>query len=167
VDKNSNFAKKRMKKDNEIIEKLEKIEASGDTKDVDILIDSIISSNKLVSEKAYYILCNVKKTSAVEKIIKKIKKSEKEKEKILLTSICWQSSLDFSPYIELFVELAINGSLELTIESFSTIENILDQNIVDKTHIKSCLNTLEEAVKSQKNEKLALLKELINVLNKI
>jgi len=36
-----------------------------------------------------------------------------------------------------------------------------------KKHVISCLNTLETAIKTQKDEKLALLKELINVLNKI
>jgi len=156
-----------MEKDNKILIQLEKIEASGGLKDVDFLIDSINSSNSLISDKAYYLLCNIKKAGAVEKIIEKLKNSKTEREKILLTSICWQSSLDFSAYLELFTNLAINGSLELTIESFSSIENIINQNMHKKKQVISCLNTLETAIKTQKDEKLALLKELINVLNKI
>ncbi len=154
-----------MNKDNEILARLDKIESSGTIKDVDYLIDNINNANKLISDKSYYILCNVKKNNIVEKIIERLKKSEIESEKILLTSICWQSSLNFSAYIELFVELAISGSLELTIESVSVIENIMNLNLSDKTLVNNSLNTLNKAVKSQNNEKRALLKELINILN--
>jgi len=156
-----------MNREREIIIKLDKIEDFGSIKDIDFLVNSIKSSNYSISDKAFNILCNVKKVGFVEKIIEKLKKSELETEKILLTSICWQSSMDFSPYMELFVDFAIKGSLELTIESFSAIENIIDQNTLDKVHINNYLNSLEVAIKSQKDEKLELLKELINVLNKI
>lgn len=156
-----------MNREREIIIKLDKIEDFGSIKDIDFLVNSIKSSNYSISDKAFNILCNVKKVGFVEKIIEKLKKSELETEKILLISICWQSSMDFSPYMELFVDFAIKGSLELTIESFSAIENIIDQNTLDKVHINNYLNSLEVAIKSQKDEKLELLKELINVLNKI
>lgn len=156
-----------MGKDSEILIKLDNIESSGSIKDIDFLVNKINSSNKSISNKAYNILCNIKDVSAIKKIIEKLKESEIESEKILLTSICWQSSLDFSPYIELFVDIAIKGSLELTIESISTIEDILDQNNYEKVLIKKCLTTLDISIISQKDEKRALLKELINILNKI
>lgn len=156
-----------MNKDSEILIKLDEIEISGSIKDVDFLVNSIKNPNKAISEKSFNILCNVKKTGIVEKIIENLKNSESESEKILLTSICWQSSLDFSPYIELFVDFAINGSLELTIECLSAIEDILDQNNYKKAHINNSLVALETSIKSQKNEKLTLLKELIDILNKI
>jgi len=154
-----------MNKDDEILARLDKIESSGTLKDVDYLIDNISNANKLISNKSYYILCNVKKNNIVKKIIERLKKSEIESEKILLTSICWQSSLNFSAYIELFVKLAISGSLELTIESISVIENIMNLNLSDKTLVSNSLNILDKAVKSQDNEKRALLEELINILN--
>jgi len=156
-----------MIKSNETLIKLEHIESSGSIKDVDFLVNSINSSNTSIRDKAYNILCNIKKIGVVEKIIKNLKNSEIESEKILLTSICWQSSLDFSLYIELFVDIAIKGNLELTIEALSVIEDILVQNNYEKAKIKNCLITLETSIVSQKNEKYALLKELINILNKI
>ena len=150
-----------------MIEKIKNIEKSGSIKDLEFLIENIDSEDTEVKIEVNRVLCNIKIKKAVDKIILNLEETKSDNKKILLTAVCWQSSLDFSPYIRLFAENAVNGSLELTIESMSAIENIIEKNSYDKNIIKDSLTFLKKHVENQESQKFVLVTELIEIMNNI
>jgi len=107
-------------------------------------------------------LYDLKYQSATPYIVDAIQSNDYKNIRKQLLSVGWQSRLDFSDYINVFIDHFINGSFEEAFEAFTVIDS-MDAKIEEET--------ANEAIKSLKNEinnisesKKELLVELVHIL---
>jgi hypothetical protein len=79
-----------------------------------------------------------------------------------LIASCWQSSLDFSAYLNVFAECFITGDYQTSLESFTVIEEMLWRSKPES--ITSCIQILESRESEIKKEKKPLYDELLKIL---
>lgn len=81
-----------------------------------------------------------------------------------LTRSCWESQLDYSPYLMIFAMMFIAGDYMLALEAFTVIENTCLERPVNKEMIKSISLLVKNSLPDQPETKQRLVKELILVL---
>ncbi len=81
-----------------------------------------------------------------------------------LIGSCWQSGLDYHEHIMVFIDAAIKSDYGSALEAFTVIENSIAQ--VEDAERKKCLQKLEKGLKNTPEEKLPLIKELIQMVKK-
>jgi hypothetical protein len=79
-----------------------------------------------------------------------------------LVAACWQSGLDFSKHLRVFAGLFIQSDYKTALESFTVIEESLDN--ASETEIYDCIRFLKEAECMVTDEKLPLFHELVKVV---
>ncbi len=82
-----------------------------------------------------------------------------------LLAACWQSSLDFSAHLSLLTGIFIRGDFETALEAFTVIEQSMP-NTDEITRMKT-IRELNDAEPQINAEKVALWKDLINLLRQI
>lgn len=78
-----------------------------------------------------------------------------------LLIICWETGLDFSNYLDVFVDVFISSSLKTSFEAFTVIEYLEN---VSRTDIKNNIEKLQLSVSDVGVEKKELLVDLVQVL---
>lgn len=81
-----------------------------------------------------------------------------------LARACWESQLDYSPYLILFARLFIAGDFLLALEAFSVIESTCMERTVSKTLISEISMLIKSSLPDQPETKQRLTRELILVL---
>lgn len=120
------------------------------------LIESLVSKSITRSE-CEDIFIKLKLANASKLLLNSILEAKRMDEKIILTSACWESGLDFTNDFLFFVELTCHDELKLAIEAFTVVENIAGF-IADETLNKA----LDIAQNNNKNRPLA--NELISII---
>ncbi len=150
-------------KKKDILSAFEKIQIKGNYTYLPYIFD--IYKNFKEEEIKNYIfnmLCNINNNENTKYIIDYIKKENYKSIKKDLLTICWNSRLDFSPYLSVFVDLFINEDFEIAFDAFTVIENIehkYDKEIIDKEIIK-----LKDCLEIISQDKKELLVELVKIL---
>lgn len=150
------IAKLQSQNKSQIIEALQEIKESGTIALLPYIFD-LINENieNEVKQEVYFILSNIHDKNAPQYYIKAIEEKDFGSLKSEVISLCWQSSLDFSPYIETFAQIMLNTEdFQTALEAFTVIENSLNNATLES--LKSCLNFLQN---NQSNI------NLINTLN--
>lgn len=146
-----------------IISTLEELRENGE----DYMIDSIIhllftKRSDVLKEAVVNFLVDIKNQSAAVEIIKTIKEKKNSSDVSHLVSVCWQSRLDFSNEIELFMDLLCKADYQTSIEAFSVIENALDNTSDEKIEEYSLY--LKNEVKKIAKDKQPLVQQMILVM---
>lgn len=81
-----------------------------------------------------------------------------------LISACWQSRLDFSKDISLFIEILCNKEYQTALEAFTVIENSLEN--LDSSNRTSIISTIRSNRMNAPKETKALLDQMIVVIGK-
>jgi hypothetical protein len=154
------------KNTSEAIFALNQIRNSGNPNILPQLLEFLYcGANNEVRKGIIEILNDLKIQAATSEIINAIKNSKSQDiQKILLTSI-WQSGLDYSAHLEIFVDLFISGNFEIAFEAFTIIDN-MDCNI-DSQNIDILINKLKFSASDIGNEKADLLVELVRVIQQM
>jgi hypothetical protein len=150
-----------------IIKKLKNISENGSIKDFEYVYNFIDDKNISVKNLAISILYDIKDIKLIILIGNKLKENISNEKRILLLSICWQSSLDFSEYFEIFIDDATKDSILMTIEAMSAIENMIENNKLNTARIEKSIIKLEKILPKLTGDKLLLINELVSVLNKV
>ncbi|MBN1252722.1 MAG: hypothetical protein JXR51_03475 [Bacteroidales bacterium] len=108
---------------------------------------------------------DIKSQEAVNEIVTALKNNEYLEIHNILLSACWQSGLDFSNYIDVFIDIFIKGSYLEAIEAFTVIENI-DKNVNGEI-IESSISKLKSEITSFEADKKELMVELVHVLKRM
>lgn len=110
----------------------------------------------------YDFLIDLKTSDAVPIIIDAIENKELRTIRQDLLAICWQSSLDFLPYFDKFIDIFIEGPLMEAFEAFTIIEyfEFLDSNDL----IEEKITKLELSIGKISADKKELLVDLVNIL---
>ena len=80
-----------------------------------------------------------------------------------LVTACWQSMLDFSKHLDIFVDILIESDYKCSFEAFTVIENCISELSIDE--INSYILKLEQASSKADKEKKPLLQEMVRLLD--
>jgi hypothetical protein len=85
--------------------------------------------------------------------------------RIELTRACWESQLDYSPYLILFARMFISSDFVLAIEAFTVIESTCQEQPANQTILKEISGLIKNSLPDQPETKQRLTRELIVLLN--
>ncbi|MEY1639648.1 hypothetical protein [Tenuifilum osseticum] len=135
----------------------------------DYMLPTILSllfstrSEKLKNEVVNF-LVDLKNKSSIDTIVEAIRQNKRSKDIHLLVSVCWQSRLDFTPYVDTFIDIMEHGNYQACLEAFTVIEN-MTENLNGEQ-----LNDLKAKIKSVKGdnaETKPLIEELVKLLDEL
>lgn len=146
-----------------VIDTIEYIRNLSVFQDIESLLDLYItSSSKEIKTAIYKLLSDIKDISFVDTFVSIITKPKYQSILNELVSICWQNSLDFSPHIDVFVDLLLKGNIQIAIECFTVIEESL-VNLTDKKRLEIKEKLLSNISIIDNNRK-GLIEELTHIL---
>lgn len=123
------------------------------------------SVNEDIHKEISSILNDIKNQNSASVITEHISSTENSAVKKILVSSCWQSSLNYSDYIDIFVDVLTNSDYETTIEAFSLIEKLIDDDEVSIQKISEIRDKVAESVISIPSEIQPLIMEFIKDLD--
>ncbi len=148
-----------------IIEAISKVRKRGSITILSEIFELMrITEDNEVKEACINLLNDLKKKDVIPIILDAINdKNYLAIRKDLLAS-CWQSRLDYHEHTEIFIDIAINGDYANALEAITVIEECIGQlEDITKT---AYLEKLNKAIKNTSEEKQALLKELVDMIDR-
>ncbi len=100
------------------------------------LVEGLLDENKTRAE-LEEIFSALKKANASEMLIASIKEAQKNSEKALLISACWECGLDFTQHFLFFTELSCSNDFNVALEALTVIESI--EGMVDEDTLTKAL----------------------------
>ena len=147
----------------EVIFTINKLRNTGNKNLIPYLIDLLAKhKNNKVKESIINLLYDLKYQSAAEAIINAIKSDKYKHIREELLTVCWQSSLDFSIYIDVLTEKFMEGSFNESFEAFTAIESIEDK--LDAELANRSIALLKDGISNVEENKKDLLIELVHIL---
>lgn len=153
------------KKDEQIISLIQDFRESGELFIIQPLIDMLFSKrSQKLNDSIYEFLVDIKSQAVVPIIAQSIQKHINEEGIAGLVSVCWQSSLDFSEHLPLFIEILCDGDYQTSFEASTVIENSLGN--LNKDQRDSHIAYIKKKLKKSPKEKQQLLTEMIEIIEK-
>jgi len=118
--------------------------------------------NELIEKELIRFLADIKDPDIIPLMVAGLKKPGGKAAHAGMLSAIWQSGLDYSKYMDMFIQLFLEGDYLVALESFTiieqSIEHLSDQEIAEKrNHLLSGLDSVKE-------DKKPLARELVNLL---
>lgn len=155
----------------QVVEAIERIKTEGDLSIIPELLDILLLCKEpVIITNITSLLSDIKdsgfKTILMEKLIQASNNSEKSN----LLRICWESAIDFSEYIDVFLDILLKDDFISALEASTVIENLSDNLPEEKIKgaieqikalpadddkaflFESVLSRLEEMLVSQKEK---------------
>ncbi len=152
--------------DEQVISLIQDFRDNGDLFIVQPLIEMLYSDRSEVLKKTILeFLSDIRNHAAVEPITQSIQLHIGDKNTTGLISACWQSSLDFSNELPVFIDILCNGDYQPSFEAFTVIENSVSNASPEK--IDLYIATIESKLKATPVENKSLLTEMIVTLEGI
>jgi hypothetical protein len=149
-----------------VIETLEEIKFSGNSKLLPFLIELLhVSNNEEIKAQVYNILAELKHSDSIPVIIEAILNEKYKNKQEMLIKSCWENGLDFTPFISVFVELVIIGDYMTAFEAFTVIENL--EGKLTSNEVEILLLKLQIGLEGALNERKVLIFELIQFIPKL
>jgi len=152
-----------------ITKAVKSLEAHGDSSVIKPLSEKLLSGVSEKNEKEIVeLLCSLKDTSVTAEMMDVIEDEHFSPIRHLLLSAVWNTKVDFSDYIDEFVEMATKGDLMQTLDCLTIIENMegpfMEENILEaQLHLK---NYIEKGDRKN-DQKAQLLSEIALLLKDI
>ena len=145
-----------------IMEVIKEIKQDGSVRLIPYLFE-IVASNKsaAIEDEIIRMMSDIKKRDAVPYIVESIKKYKFGDKTASIIAICWQSRLDFSAHLPVFIEFFFQNDYQTSIEAFTVIEESLYNATVAQKN--ECLKILER----ESSKVSETLKPLYNELRKL
>lgn len=107
-------------------------------------------------------IADVKKPAVIPVIIAGLKDEELKAIRASLVSACWQSGLDYSHHLGLFVQLFFEGDYATSLESFTVIEEAAID--LGRDELNKILAMVQKGLKKLSDDKKLLARELVKLL---
>jgi len=112
------------------------------------------------------ILNNLKYQSSADELVKELRKEDEPDVISYLIAACWKNGLDFSSYIDDFIEAFIRFDYIIALDALTVIENATRN--LERAATTTRINRLKQHIDQMEENKRVLLLELIHVLkNKV
>lgn len=151
----------------EVLFTIKQLRNTGEPKVLPLLINLLDKSqSEKINESILGLLGDLKNKNCTPELVTALENKEyKQIHKDLLTT-CWQSGLDYSDNIELFVDFFISGDFETSFEAFTILDNFEGQFEVEK--MNQLIGKLKEKINDFKgSQKEGLFVELIHILERL
>jgi len=151
--------------DEQVISLIQDFRENGELFIVQPLIEMLYSNRgQVLKNSILEFLRDIKNQDAVTVITQSIQKHIGDKNTTSLISICWQSNLDFSSELPVFIDILCNGDFLTSFEAFTVIENSVG-NLSPKD-IDLHISSIKSKSKGINAEKQSLVKEMIEIMEK-
>ncbi|XOV67018.1 MAG: hypothetical protein ACFHU9_15440 [Fluviicola sp.] len=138
------------------------LEANGDSSVVKPLSEKLLSGVSEKNEKEILeLFCSLKDSSVTAEIMDVIEDEHFRPIRHVMLTTIWNTKVDFSDYIDEFVQIAVEGDFMETLECLTIIENMegpfMEENILEaQLHLKNYLERPGDA----NEQKAQLLSEI-------
>ena len=127
-------------------------------------ISSLISlltdpANKEIKEEA---LLTLKKEKGGDTLLLAIANPKAKEVRHLLVAACWESEINYSKYLPIFILLALDEDYLISLEAITTIENM--EGPFTETDVNAAIKKVKEFKKNITNERQVLLNDLVDTL---
>lgn len=151
--------------DEQVISMLNELKDSIDISLAPTLIEMLYSSRSETLKRAVVeYLSNIKQTSAVGIMVNSLKDSFPLKNVTLLLTACWQSRLDFSSELDIFIDILIDGNYLTAFEAFTVIENSIHE--LNTQNLSGYIAKVRKGIVKADRDKQLLLLEMVAVMEK-
>jgi len=149
--------------DEQVISLIQEFRENGDLFIVEPLIELLYTKRShSLKEEILSFIGDIKNQAAAEIITHSIQKHLGDPNTTGLVSACWQSVLDFSSELPLFIDILCKGDYITSFEAFTVIENSVGN--ISLNNIDLYIATIESKSKDASVEKQSLLTETIVML---
>lgn len=150
-----------------VLDAIKRNRKEGNSKTFEALLNTLKETDEPTVEAAIIeFLFDLKDQSAKDILIQKLENNSLAYYNSFLVATFWQSSIDGSDHLDLFVQKAIEGDYMTCLEALTVIENF--DSAFSETEIQDCLFDLEEAIaEEQEADKKLLLQNLKEVIEKL
>ncbi len=140
-----------------ILETIKKLRHSGNRDIIPEIIDLISSDfSDEVTNACAGLLNDLKDKKSAGMIPEAILQNRHRKNLDRIVASCWQNGLDYSPYIDLFIDLVIEEDFMTALESFSVVEQNIHALSVEEREIKAAY--LQGRISETDSEKSLLVR---------
>lgn len=146
---------------NVVIAAIHLLKDKGNKDYLPILFELLAHSEKEIQNEILKLLGTVKDKETIPVFIEALKENNYStiRKEILIS--CWQNGLDFSPQLEVFVDLVIDGEWEVAFEAFTVIENL--EHFPSPEEVKAIKLKIARALKSANEQKAYFLEEILKL----
>ncbi len=147
----------------EVLFALKELRNTGNKSLIPAVIELLAKhKSERVKKQITELLYDLKYQAAAPYIIDAIKSDNYKEIREQLLSVCWQSRLDFSEYVPVFIHYFITGNFNEAFEAFTVIDS-MDAKIQEKLATES-ISKLKNQLSSIAENKKELLVELVHIL---
>jgi len=145
------------------LETMAEVRVLGDSSFIQILIDLLVTtSNKEIEDEIISVLNDLKDQKSVLPLVEAVT-NERYKSKLTpIVAACWHCELDFSDYLDVFVDIVIQNEYNAAFEAFTVIENNMD--VYPNDQLYRNIEKLKSISLANDDPKQALYVELIHLL---
>ena len=146
-----------------VLKTLHRLRSSGNLTYIPDLLNLLGQTNSDPIEKELIrFLSDVKEQGVVPMVVEGLKEPGLKKARVGILSSIWQSGLDYSAYLDLFIRLFLEGDYRVALESFTIIEQSIEH--LSEREIADERKLLLEGLDKVSEEKKPLARELVNLL---
>jgi len=144
-------------------ESIHQLREEGQLQDIVILFDLLLKQpSEEIKDTILKFLADIKDKKADQIFVNAITEEKYSSIRKEITGICWQSSIDFTPYVSVFVDVLIQSDFETAFEAFTVIENFTskineDEKILQQDKLKDAIPVAAEEVKGMIHECIHIL----------
>lgn len=146
-----------------VLKTLRKLRTSGNLTYIPEILKILNrSSNDLIEKELIRFLADIKEPGIIPLVVAGLKKPGLKAAHAGILSATWQSGLDYSRYIDLFIKLFLEGDYLVALESFTVIEQSITHLSVQE--VEEERKHLLDGLVNVSEEKKPLARELVNLL---
>ncbi len=148
---------------NIVIKAVKDLRETGKDSDLNALIEFYSKSeDKEVNQLIYRLFCDLRTQKSTSTIVNLIKSTTDKPTLKMLVSSCWQSRLNYIDSFELFIDLVIKESFEISLEAFTLIENFEEKTT--EVQISKLIAHVKNSIKGCKENNLPLAVDLVKII---
>jgi hypothetical protein len=147
-----------------VLKTLRKLRSAGNLTYIpDILKLLSQTRNELIEKELIRFLADIKELGVVPLLVAGLKKPGLKPAHAGILSAIWQSGLDYSRYVDLFLQVFLEGDYMVALESFTVIEQSIEHLSIQE--IAEERKYLLDGLDSVSEDKKPLARELVNLLH--
>jgi len=146
-----------------VINTLQQVSKAGSVVLIPELIELLRRTNgKEVRDHIISILNNLKYQESTPELVRAIRKEQQSDVLSLLVAACWKNGLDYSSYIDDFIDIFLESDYITALDALTVIENTTSNLEYEATQNR--INKLKTYLDHTSEDKKMLILELIHVL---
>ena len=139
------------------------LRSSGHLEYIPYLLDILdASESETIHREIVSFMADIKKKAVIPYFIEGLKNPALRGVWSEIASACWQSGMDYSTHLDLFIEIFLESDYMTSLESFSVIEESLEY--LTEKEIEKKRDLVMKGLDRVSDEKKPLIRELLNML---